>query len=95
MSISSFHVQGQTIALRFGGALDPESASDIERYEVQINGKIVELERANYDVGSNTVSLVLPSGVVKRGDTVFIKWVALKDIKGGVLSGQAGPAKVS
>ncbi len=95
LTISSFQVRGQTIALRFGGALDPQSASDIGHYTVQINGETVELESAQYDVGSNTVSLLLPQGAAKRGDTVFVQWVALKDTKGGVLNGQAGPAKVS
>lgn len=94
LDISSFRVQGGTIALRFGGALDGQSAADARRYSVQVDGEEIELERALYDVGSNTVSLVLPAGAVRSGDSVLIRWTELKDAQGRVLNGHAGPAKV-
>ena len=94
LNISSFRVKDGTIALLFGGALDAQSAGDITRYFVLVNEEVVEAERATYDARTNTVSLVLPEGTLRRGDTVFIKWTELKDAQNRVLNGQVGPTKV-
>lgn len=94
LNISAFRLQGETLLLRFDGALNPESALNTELFTVQVNDQDVDIDGLRYDVGSMTIALTLAPGTLRRGDSITVMWENLKDLKGLPTNGQIGPAKV-
>ncbi|MDQ3815968.1 MAG: hypothetical protein M3347_18825 [Armatimonadota bacterium] len=61
------------------------------RYAVEVNGFGVAASAASYDARSHSVTLSLPTGTLREGDSVTMSWHDLRDTQGRTLSGQAGP----
>jgi hypothetical protein len=74
--------------LFFTGAIEVDTASDLSRYGVQVNGQEVVPESISYSSGSFVVTLLLPDGSLKVGDQVQVKWNDLRDTRDRALSGQ-------
>lgn len=89
LSTAMASVAGNSVTLRFGGALQAESASDAAHYMVEVNGKAVTVERAGYNATSHTVTLDLASGALKSGAQVEVKWSGLSDSAGHAVAGQS------
>lgn len=75
------------IQLIFSGALEADSAGDSAQYVVEVNGQPVALEGASYRNSSSTVTLGVPQGSLRSGDTVSVRWKELRDVKGQTASG--------
>lgn len=91
LSTATASAATSSVQLRFGAPLNPDTASDTTRYTAQVNGKAVGVESASYDATTNTVTLGLPDGALKAGDSVTVSWTNLTDPGYGFLTGQAGP----
>ena len=85
LSSATARVSSQSVLLTFTGALDATVASDPARYEVQINGAVVE--SATYNAATNSVTLSLASGTLQTGDRLVVCWQELRDKNGMALSG--------
>jgi hypothetical protein len=80
----------QSVTLRFGGALDAESAAAADHYRVAVNGRALNVESAGYDAGTHGVTLGLADAALHSGDAVTVQWADLQDANGQTVSGQAG-----
>ena len=90
LSTASASVASNSVTLRFGGALEAESASDAAHYSVTVNGKAVTVESAGYNANNHGVALGLAEGTLKAGDQVVVKYSGLSDSAGHVVDGQSG-----
>jgi CSLREA domain-containing protein len=84
LSTASAQAPGQVL-VRFVGALDSDAASDTTRYEVTVNGAVVEVESAAYSA-IGRVELELADGAIAAGDAVEVRW-NLSDAQGRALRG--------
>jgi hypothetical protein len=94
VKLSSAVLQGAGVQLKFTGALQVASATDVATYQVQVNGKTVEVESVRYDASSRAVTLLLAEGLLKAGDEVVVSWSDLHDAQGRSLSGKTTALKV-
>lgn len=74
-----------TVQLKFGGALDAESASDAAHFAVTVNGRAATVESAAYNGSTHTVTLALQEGALHSGDAVMVSWSGLLDATASVL----------
>ena len=88
LSTASASVAGDNVTLQFTGALEAETASDAAHYSVTVNGRAVTGESAGYNATTHNVTLGLPEGSLRAGDTVVVKWNVL-DSKGDAVTGQS------
>ena len=91
VSSATASVAASSVQLGFTAPLNPDSASDSRHYTVLVNGQVVGVASAGYDATSHTVTLSLPDGALKAGDSVTVTWSNLLDPSYGFLTGQAGP----
>jgi hypothetical protein len=91
VKLSSAVLQGAGVQLKFTSALQAASATDAATYQVQVNGKAVEVESVRYEAGSRAVTLSLAAGVLKAGDQVVVSWSDLCDAQGRSLNGKTTP----
>lgn len=81
LSSGTVNVKEDSVRLFFTGALHPEVAGDAMHYQVWINGEEVEAPGAAYGESTFTVTLALPEGALKSGDSVTVVWSGLLDIQ--------------
>jgi Tol biopolymer transport system component len=86
-------VASASVVLNFSRSLDSSTASNVDNYQVAVNGAVVGVESASYRATSRTVSLALPVGGVQAGDSVTVVWQDLRDAYGNLLS--AGTARAT
>lgn len=93
-STGSASVRADRVTLTFSGPLNPASAADVARYQVQVApsgspvAQLYGIATASYDSASFTVTLTL-NGDLQRNDQVVASWTNLLDSKGNALSGQS------
>lgn len=80
-----------SVQLRFGAALDSDTAADAVHYQVRVDGREVTVESAAYDGITHTVLLGLPTGALHAGDSVVVQWSGVVDALARTLSGESGP----
>jgi hypothetical protein len=84
-------VKNGSIDLTFNGALDSTVAVEVARYQVEVDGKVVDLEGATYNASERRVTLLLAEGTLTAGAQVVVTWNGLLDAGGRSFSGQVGP----
>jgi len=89
VSSASANAATRRVTLQFTGSLDAATAEDSARYAVALNGRRVAVERAAYTSRAATVTLDLPGGALRAGDTIVVSWQNLRDGQGRSVSGQA------
>jgi hypothetical protein len=94
VKLSSAVLQGAGVQLKFTGALQVASATDVATYQVQLNGKTVEVESVRYEASSHMVTLSLAEGLLQAGDEVVVSWSDLRDAQGRSLSGKPTELRV-
>jgi hypothetical protein len=96
VAVSSATARASTgaVVLVFDGALDAQSAGDPTRYSVTVDGESVAVESAAYAPSTATVTLGLPEGTLKPGQSVQVTWHQLSDRNGKSVEGAAGPLSV-
>jgi len=88
LSSATASAASSSVQLRFQRALNAESAGDVSRYAVSVNGKVADVETAAYDAGTHTVTLALSEGSIGAGDVVAVQWGDLLDDHDATVSGQ-------
>jgi len=68
------------VQLMFQVTLDARTALAPARYRVEVNGLLTNVESVT--MSGNTVSLRLPSSILRRGARVKVTWSGLKDARG-------------
>jgi hypothetical protein len=71
----------QQIRLNFSGNLDAEVAEDSTHYAILVGGIKVEVESVQYSAARRSVVLNLPQSTLRRGDTIVVSWVGLRDAR--------------
>jgi hypothetical protein len=94
LSTATAQASSSSLKLRFGGALDADSASDASHYAVAVNGRAVAVESAAYDASTHSVTLGLADGSLRTGDRATAAWSGVLDASGKSLSGQSGAVTV-
>lgn len=94
LSTATAQASSSSITLRFGGALEGESAADAAHYTVKVNGQVVPVESAAYNASTRSVILGLVEGALQPGDAVTVQWSDVLDAQGNLASGQVGPLSV-
>lgn len=89
LSRSAAQVLNSSVQLSFTGALAADSALDIERYQVTVNGHAVAVQSLAYNAATHTVTLGLGEAVLGHGDAVAVAWDNILDTQGRVVAGQA------
>jgi hypothetical protein len=89
--LSTGVVKNGSIDLTFNGALDSTVAVEVARYQVEVDGKVVDIEGVTYNASERRVTLLLAEGTLTAGAQVVVTWNGLLDAGGRSLSGQVGP----
>jgi len=92
LSSSDFAGEAGSIRLRFSGPLEVANGLAGATFGITVNGREVSGEPVA--AGQNTVVLKLPGNSLRRGDRVALSWANLRDARGRLLAGQAGPLSV-
>ncbi|MBV9470305.1 MAG: Ig-like domain repeat protein, partial [Abitibacteriaceae bacterium] len=89
LSKTNTQVATSSVQLGFAGALDVNSATEVEHYEVVVNGQLVAVQSVAYSASTHTVTLGLEEGVLHSGDSVVVSWTGLQDTQQRKVTGQA------
>jgi YVTN family beta-propeller protein len=79
----------QTVLVNFNGALKSGAAANPSLYTVEVNGKPAAVQAAHVQAGTSgtDLTLQLPPGTLRGGDSVDVSWENLLDAKGRPLAG--------
>jgi hypothetical protein len=79
----------QTVQVNFNGALKSGVASNPSAFTVEVNGKATAVQAARVQAGAAGMDLTLqlPPGTLRGGDSVDVYWENLRDAKGRPLAG--------
>ena len=83
-SVAKIENAGQLLRLIFTGALDANTARDVERYRAEVGGVTLEIESVQSKGDSVILNL---ASALKSGDEVSLQWHDLRDAGGKTLSG--------
>jgi hypothetical protein len=89
LSSANFYSAGSSIILSFSGQLDSDTALDVDRYQILIDGVGVELETVILDNAQQTVTLGVPESTLNGSRTAQVSYQLL-DVGGRVIQGQSG-----
>lgn len=83
-----------SVRLAFATALDAESASNPDHYQVTVNGVAQLTDSVAYDAATRSVTLDLPPGSFARGASIIVVF-NLNDLAGTPRTGRTGPIAAS
>lgn len=81
--------RNSTVKLTFTGPLDENSATDVTRYFIAVNGKAVAAEKALYSARDNSITLVFTDSTLLEGDEIQVAWNNLLDSQGRAVPSDA------
>jgi subtilisin family serine protease/subtilisin-like proprotein convertase family protein len=73
------------ILLTFTGALDANTATDVNRYVIERNGVFIDIESATLTANRTSVLLGFPEGRLQQGDILRVSWQGLRDFNGSLI----------
>ncbi|MDF2440314.1 MAG: hypothetical protein JWN98_1298, partial [Abditibacteriota bacterium] len=85
LSTAQAVASSSSVALTFVSDLDVDAVTDIAKYAVTVNGKVIEVESVSYHGG--ILRLSLPESTLASGDAVTVQWNELLDGRGFANSG--------
>lgn len=80
----------QTVQLTFSGVLNLSSANDPRTYEVEVNGRVTQVKRVDYDPDRGHLEFQLAPRTLQSGDQITVFWDGLRTAEGRELFGHAG-----
>ncbi len=87
LSSATLNSSESTIALNFTGGLAADSATELARYYVEVDGVAVPVESVFYQAALHRLTVELAPDVLRRGSRVLVRW-KMRDTAANPLNGQ-------